>query len=544
MGHGSKNLYFIMGVTKGKICLEGGAGVSNIKILVFFVVLCAGIWAVAHWIEVGSGDKGLQKALKSGDVGGGVSWGASGVDDGAGALERINREQVALIQRALPSVVNITTLQPALMGDEFSVEGWEGEGMPQGPGMPDGQRMPSEEGLGAGVILEEDGYIITNAHVVKHALDIRVKLHDGRSVKASLVGMDDLTDVAVIKVELSGLKPMRVGNSDWLQLGEQVWALGNPFNFNSSVSRGIISGKNRSPQFTNNYEDFIQSDVVLNPGNSGGALINSRGEMIGINTAILSGSGSFQGMSFAIPINLAYRVYQEIRSGRKIRRGMLGCHLRPLRSEFVDFFKLDRDAGALVVDVVKGSSADRAGLRPMDIIIRYNGERVLGPGHLRFLVAQTVPGEKAMVDFIRADRRGEKGVVTWPEAQVEVVIEELEDISAKRSEEKSLASRDGLKNAIAKVQVVGLDADFRKRWAIPDTVDGLVVRQVVSNTAASEVLRLGDVIIGIEVQGGEGMRAYSLADFKRLQETLRPGQSLLFYLYRNHKFEFLVLAGE
>ncbi len=520
------------------------AGVSNLKIIIFFVMLCLGIWGAAYWIDRQGTEKRSRSVAPIFEERG-ASWGATARDDGAGLLERINREQVVLIQKALPSVVNITTLQPVLAGDDFSFEGWESEGAPQNSGMEDGQRVPRDEGLGAGVILDEEGYIITNAHVVKHALDIRVKLHDGRRAKAKIVGIDDLTDVAVIKVDIKRLKAMPLGNSDLLQLGEQVWALGNPYDFNSSVSRGIVSGKNRAPQFTNNYEDFIQSDVVLNPGNSGGPLINSRGEMVGINTAIISGSGSFQGMSFAVPINLAYKIYQQIRSGQKIRRGMLGCHLRPLRSEFIDFFNLDHDSGALVVDVMKGSPADHVGLRPMDIIIRYNGERVQGPGHLRLLVAQTPPGEKATVDFIRADRSVGKGEVKWPEQQVEVRVVELQDLVAKGAEQKTKSSNDERgKNVISNVQVVLMDADFRQRWAIPEHVDGLVVRSVVSNTAASEVLRLGDVILGIEVQGGEGMRPYSLMDFKKLQDDLKPRQSLLFYLYRNHKFEFVVMPGD
>ncbi|MDW8348957.1 MAG: trypsin-like peptidase domain-containing protein [Verrucomicrobiae bacterium] len=458
-------------------------------------------------------------------------------------LERLNQEQVVMIQQVLPSVVNITTLQPASVGDDFFMDGWDEERERVESGMEDGLRLPRDEGLGAGVIMDEEGFILTNAHVVKHALDIRVRTYDGRRMKARVVGLDELTDLAVLKVEAGGLKAARIGDSDLLQVGEQVWAFGNPYDFNSSVSRGVVSGKNRAPQFTNNYEDFIQSDVVLNPGNSGGALVNSRGEIVGINTAILSGSGAFQGMSFSVPINLAHRVYKEIREGRAIRRGRLGCHLRPLRTDFLDFYKLDRDGGALIVDVIKGSPADRVGLRPLDIVIRCNGERIIGPGHLRFYVGQTAPGEKIVLDYLRGEHVKGDGR-RWREYQVEVEIDQLENAPLKVRDVVQV--REGLrkKNPIVDVQVVTLEDDFRSRWNVPKEVKGLVVRSVVSQTVASEVLRLGDIIIALEIQGGEALREYSLQEFKKLQEELKPEQKLLLYIYRNHRYEFVVLGAD
>ncbi len=243
--------------------------------------------------------------------------------------------------------------------------------------------------------MNKDGYILTNNHVVKDADDIRVRLSDKREFKGKVIGTDPKSDVAVVKIDAHDLPYLRVADSDKLQVGETVIAVGNPFGLSQTVTSGIVSAIGRSNVGISDYEDFIQTDAAINPGNSGGALINVRGELVGINTAIFSTSGGYQGVGFAIPSNMAKSIMDSLISKGKVVRGWLGVSIQPVTAEIVKQFKLKDEKGALIGDVVEGSPAEKAGLQRGDVITEMNGKEVLDPSSLRNSVAGTAPERSA-----------------------------------------------------------------------------------------------------------------------------------------------------
>jgi len=280
---------------------------------------------------------------------------------------------------------------------------------PQAPGRPGApQRSPggpegfSQQGIGTGVIISTDGYILTNNHVIGDADDINVRLHDGRSLKASLIGQDPRTDIAVIKIETSEpLRSARLGNSDNLRIGEWVVAAGNPFGLDNTITAGIVSAKGRSIMGGNQFEDFIQTDAAINPGNSGGPLVNLEGEVVGINTAIFSNSGGYMGIGFAIPINMARHVLESLISEGRVIRGWLGVGIQDLTEEMAKSFGHPSTEGALVGHIQDGSPAQDAGIQQGDIIIQLNNESILNVNQLRHSVAALKPKETAKIKVVR-----------------------------------------------------------------------------------------------------------------------------------------------
>ncbi len=317
-----------------------------------------------------------------------------------------------LVDRVSPSVVNIRTVervrQSANRGgpDADMLEFFRRFGLPVPPGMaPRGpqnqERGPEVErprGVGSGFVLSSDGFIMTNAHVVDGADEVVVTLTDKREFKAKVVGSDKRTDVAVVKIEATGLPAVQVGDVSRLRVGEWVMAIGSPFGLENTVTAGIVSAKQRD---TGDYLPFIQTDVAINPGNSGGPLINLRGEVVGINSQIYSRSGGFQGISFAIPIDEAVRVSEQLRANGKVTRGRIGVAIDGVSKELAESLGLPKAEGALVRGVEEDSPAAKAGIEPGDIILKFGGKRIEKSADLPRIVGNTPPGTKSKLSIWR-----------------------------------------------------------------------------------------------------------------------------------------------
>ena len=304
---------------------------------------------------------------------------------------------ITLVKKVGPTVVNISTTRTVVEEDSES------------PGIPEEDPFfrrfapPMEPQfqariLGSGFVIAEDGYILTNSHVAAGAEEVVVKLTDRREFKAKVIGVDRRTDVALIKIEAKGLAKVTVGDPSKLEVGEWVAAIGSPFGFENSVTAGIVSAKGRALP-DEDYVPFIQTDVALNPGSSGGPLFNLSGEVVGINSVIYTGTGGYMGLSFAIPIDIAMEVSNQLRAHGRVVRGRLGVEIQELTSELAESFGLKAANGALVAGVEKGGPAEKAGVRPGDVILKFGGEAVQNPQDLRRLVAATEPGTTVPVEL-------------------------------------------------------------------------------------------------------------------------------------------------
>ena len=271
----------------------------------------------------------------------------------------------------------------------------------RGPNMPKApQREVPTRGQGSGFIISPDGTILTNAHVVKDAKEVTVKLTDRREFRAKVLGSDPKTDIAVLKIDAKNLPTVPIGNVKDLKVGEWVLAIGSPFGFENTVTAGVVSAKGRSLP-DDSYTPFIQTDVPINPGNSGGPLFNARGEVVGINSQIYSRSGGYQGVSFAIPIDIATKVKDQIVATGKASHAKLGVAVQEVNQTFADSFKLDKPEGALVSNVEKGSAAEKAGLQSGDVILKVDGQPIVTSGDLPAIIGQMMPGQKVSLEVWR-----------------------------------------------------------------------------------------------------------------------------------------------
>ncbi|HUL55006.1 MAG TPA: DegQ family serine endoprotease [Opitutaceae bacterium] len=399
-----------------------------------------------------------------------------------------------IVKRVTPSVVKVVTRERA---KEMEVGG----GMPFddpmfrqffGPffGGRGGQRrilrQPPEMGLGSGIIVSADGYILTNNHVVDDADSVKVTLGDGRELTAKVIGTDKKTDIAVIKVDAHDLPAVTFANSDDVLVGDRVLAVGNPFGIGETVTSGIVSGTGRSGALGLDYEDFIQTDAAINPGNSGGALVDMRGRLIGLNTAILSRSGGFQGIGFAIPANLARHVMDSLVTTGKVVRGFLGVTIQDVTPNLAEQFHLQSPKGAIVSDVTPDSPAAKAGLKSDDVILDYNGKPLKDSRQLKFAVAATTPGSEVKVRLLRDGK----------EETVSVKVGELPG-----EKQRVAASGSGDNDVLDGVEVSDLDAGARNEFEVPARVHGALVTNVDPGSAAAEAgLAPGDVIQEINHQ--------------------------------------------
>ncbi len=310
-------------------------------------------------------------------------------------------------QRAAPAVVSVTASKAPRRSAQND-EAWRRFhfGLPRRGqrGEDDGDEPGGQTGLGSGVIVSADGYLLTNSHVVAGASEIEVQLSDGRQAKARLVGSDPETDVAVLKVELDGLPAIALGDAEQLQVGDAVLAIGNPFNVGQTVTSGIVSALKRTQLGINTFENFIQTDAAINPGNSGGALVDDQGRLVGINTAIFSRSGGSLGIGFAIPISTAQQVMQALVRDGQVARGWIGVQTRELTPEFAEAFKLTVREGVLISAVVVNAPAAKAGIKPGDVVTKVAGTQVLSPADLLAAVAALKPQSSAAIAVQRGDK--------------------------------------------------------------------------------------------------------------------------------------------
>jgi Do/DeqQ family serine protease len=355
-----------------------------------------------------------------------------------------------------------------------------------------GPLVPS--GLGSGVIVSPDGYIITNNHVVEDAEKVEVKLTDGREFVAKMIGTDAPSDVAVIKIDAAGLPTLPLGDSDKTEIGDIVLAVGNPLGVGQTVTMGIISAKGRSTgtRVVNNiaaYEDFIQTDAPINRGNSGGALVNLNGELIGIPSQILSATGGSIGIGFAIPTKMARNVMDQLIKGGKVRRGILGVTLNPqgLTSEMAEQFGYKGTKGALVAQVNPGSPAEKAGVKPGDIVTEFLGQQVQNNDHLRNMVSQTAPGTTVRFKIWRGSA----------ERELTAVLNEFkpEELAGNLRPQDGGNNNDSASSSLSGVRVENLTTEKTRLMNIPSTVRGVLVAEVDPDSAAAEAgLRQGMVI--------------------------------------------------
>jgi len=431
-----------------------------------------------------------------------------------------------VVKRVLPAVVNISSTKvvktsgmqqgdPSDLFRQFFGGGDDGSGQQGQPGMrrqPRQQREPQgqrEQGLGSGVIVSPEGYIVTNNHVIDGATNIMVTLSDKREFKARLIGTDPKTDVAVLKIDAGTLPSIVLGDSNKVQVGDYALAIGDPFGVGQTVTMGIVSAKGRTHLGIEDYEDFIQTDAPINPGNSGGALINDRGELVGMNTAILShGSEGNQGIGFAVPVNLVRTVMDQLLKNGKVTRAYIGIVPQDMTPAMARAFG-DKDlSGALVGDVSPNSPASKAGLQKGDIIVSMNGKPVSDSNDLRMTISMMTPGSK--VD-LKVTRDGAA-------RNISVTLEELPGTQAELRQKG-----DGTKSSLSGISVQDLDADTARQAGVPASTQGVVVTEInPSSAAADSGLQPGDVIQQVNRQPVK-----NTADFDRAMRASKDNTLLL-----------------
>ena len=404
----------------------------------------------------------------------------------APALVKDAMDVADLVEKQGPAVVNISTTKLVKRGPEglpFALPDDEDlqeffrrffpGGVPGGPGGPS-QEVPTR-GAGSGFIVSSDGYILTNAHVVRNADEVVVKLTDKRKFTAKVVGADARTDVAVIKITANNLPAVKLGDPARLRVGEAVAAIGSPFGFENSVTAGIVSAKGRSLP-SENYVPYIQTDVPINPGNSGGPLFNMKGEVVGINSQIYSRSGGYQGVSFAIPIDVAMEVVDQLKTGGKVSRGWLGVVVQEVTADLAESFGLDRPRGALVAQVQPDTPAAKAGLQAADVILEFGGRPVESSGDLPRIVGMTKPGSQVPVTVWRKGKA----------RQLNVTVGELPAESAQNERGSRTFTRGGL--ALSE-----LNAEQKRALGLDY---GLLVEDATGDAARAGI-QTGDVILAV-----------------------------------------------
>ena len=391
---------------------------------------------------------------------------------------------------------------------------------------PDVPQERREQSLGSGVIVSENGYIITNNHVIEQAETIKVLLSNNRDYTATLVGADPKSDIAVIKIDAEGLSALPWGVSSDQKVGDIVFAIGNPFGLNQTVTMGVISAVGRANVGIADYEDFIQTDAAINPGNSGGALLNARGELIGINTAIVSRSGGYQGIGFAVPSAMARQVMDSLIKYKKVVRGWLGVSIQEVTSDLAEEFGVKDLNGALVSSVVKKSPAAKAGIKQGDVILKYNGKTVHDTGHLRNMVSQTPVGTKAIVRLLR---KGKKIDVT-------VVIREL----PKKLAGMPLVEEPdggGKSKALAGLVVRQLTPEIARRFGIDRGETGVVIMQVDRGSRVFAAgLRPGDLVLQINQKD-----IASIQDYEKAVKKIKPRERILLLVRKKGQDLFVTI---
>ncbi|NEX20100.1 DegQ family serine endoprotease [Thiorhodococcus mannitoliphagus] len=435
-----------------------------------------------------------------------------------------------LVSENGPAVVNISTKQSGSVSQRL--RGFSVPDLPEDSPLQDFFRhFFDEEGeipddsfqsrsLGSGFFVSQDGFVLTNSHVVESADEIIVRTSDRREFVASLIGIDKRSDIALLKVDGEQLPAAKIGSSKDLQVGEWVLAIGSPFGFESSATAGIVSAKGRSLP-SENYVPFIQTDVAINPGNSGGPLFNLKGEVVGVNSQIYSRTGGFMGLSFAIPIDVAMDVVSQLQTKGRVSRGWLGVLIQDVTRELAESFGMDQPKGALVAQVLPKSPAEAADMRPGDVILRYNGSEILTSSSLPPLVGETAVGATASIEVLRNGKR----------VQLEMTIGELPD-------EEALASTEGApkQEAANRLGLVVRDLTPEQRKQLGVEKGGVLIGALDSGPAEQVGLNVGDVILMLDNQP-----VSSTADFNRILEGVEPGRSVAILIQRGENRMFYAM---
>ncbi|QGZ32190.1 Do family serine endopeptidase [Stutzerimonas stutzeri] len=430
-----------------------------------------------------------------------------------------------LVESASPAIVNISTKQnaPARGANPHMPDL---EGLPpifreffehSIPGLPEGGQQREAQSLGSGFIISADGYVLTNNHVIADADEIIVRLPDRSELEAKLVGADPRTDVALLKIESTGLPTVKLGKSSSLKAGEWVLAIGSPFGFDHTVTAGIVSATGRNLP-NESYVPFIQTDVAINPGNSGGPLFNLQGEVVGINSQIFTRSGGFMGLSFAIPIDVAMDVADQLRTEGRVSRGWLGVVIQEVNRDLAESFGLDRPAGALVAQVMDGGPAAKGGLRVGDVILSVNDSAIDMSADLPHLIGAIKPDTRAKLGIVRD---GKRQTLTM---QIGALPEEGEEVAATSGRSEKSSNRLGVK-------VSELTAEQRRSLDLPG---GVVITEVLNGPAAMIGLRPGDVITHLNNQAID-----SASTFGRVAEQLPKNRSVSMRVLRQGRASFI-----
>ncbi|WP_165671461.1 DegQ family serine endoprotease [Metapseudomonas otitidis] len=433
-----------------------------------------------------------------------------------------------LVEQASPAVVNISTRQklperavanqvPDLEGLPPMLREFFERSIPQAP-RGQGGRQREAQSLGSGFIISKDGYILTNNHVVADADEIIVRLSDRSELEAKLIGADARTDVALLKVEGKDLPIVKLGKSDSLKVGSWVLAIGSPFGFDHSVTAGIVSAKGRSLP-NESYVPFIQTDVAINPGNSGGPLFNLDGEVVGINSQIFTRSGGFMGLSFAIPIDVAMSVADQLKASGKVNRGWLGVVIQEVNKDLAESFGLDKPAGALVAQVLESGPAAKGGLQVGDVILSMNGQPIVMSADLPHLVGALKPGTKIDLGIVRDGNRKNLSL------SIGALPEDGQELAAGESSGAERSS-----NRLG-VLVAGLSGEQQKAL---DIKGGVVIREIQEGPAALMGLRPGDVITHLNNQAID-----SVQTFAKVAKELPKNRSVSMRVLRQGRASFI-----
>ena len=448
---------------------------------------------------------------------------AVGIVLGISAYAKELPDFTGLVEKQGPAVVNISTTQIIRNAHGFL-------NLPEGdpfyeffhrfaPQMPQEQESQS---LGSGFIISADGYIMTNAHVVDSAEKITVRLTDKREFRTKVIGADKRTDVALLKIEAAGLPKITPGDPNKLKVGEWVVAIGSPFGFDNSVTAGIVSGKGRSlPQ--DSFVPFIQTDAAINPGNSGGPLFNMNGEVVGINSQIYTRSGGSMGLSFAVPIDVAMQVTEQLRTSGKVTRGRIGVTIQEMTRELAESFGLSKPTGALISSVEKNAPADKAGIEASDVILKFDGKPVNSSTDLPRMVAATKPGSKVAVELWR---KGATKLVTVEIAEMPGEGKLAEAHKKQAGDEAGTISRLG-------IAVSELDKEQLQELQIGG---GLLVEDVKGSTARAAGLQHGDVLLAI---GNTPIR--SLSQFNEILKQVAKGRNVALLVRREDTASYVAI---
>ena len=443
----------------------------------------------------------------------------------------VDRNFVSIAKAVRPAVVNVFTTRTGKGGEGLHGMPFEdpffrrffGEEFFRRFEVP---RERKERSLGSGVIVDSKGLIITNNHVVSKADEIKVLLSDKREFKAKLIGTDAKTDLAVLRIDAEGLHTIPWADSDKLEVGEFVLAVGTPFGLNQTVTLGIVSAVGRASMGIAEYEDFIQTDAAINPGNSGGALVNTRGELVGINTAIFSQSGGNMGIGFAVPSNMARPILDQLVQGGKVVRGWLGVSIQELSPDLATQFGVQEPKGVLVSEVLDDSPAKRAGFERGDVIVEFDGKPVENPTQLRNAVAQTAIGRKATVKVMR-DKHVRNLEVT--------IAEQPKTVAQAGSEEEGGSARPA--GLLADIDVRELNSDLASRLGLGGSDRGVAIVRVRADSVAEEAgLKEGDLILEVN-----RMPVPSLTVYERVVSKLSTNQPVLLLIKRQGRTSFITL---